>query len=150
MYWSIYGSTYLQVYNTFVINHIGVYLYIHTSVYIYRFYILYTNYDTIRFILYHKTIWQMFGTFSKNLFSLAFQFSIEHGKVIAIHILGLLRFHFLPSSVDCLLGEGTILLAGGFKYVLFSPLPGEKDPISLILFQMGCSHQLVFFQVLLF
>ena len=76
----------------------------------------------------------MFGTFSKNLLSLAFQFSIEHGKAIAMHILGLFRLFIPTLKCRLLLGEGTIYitkwliglsLSGGFKYFLFSPLPGE-------------------------
>ena len=34
------------------------------------------------------------------------------------------------------------LLAGGFKYVLFSPLLEEDDPILTNMFQMGWNHQL--------
>ena len=33
-------------------------------------------------------------------------------------------------------------LGGGFKYFLFSPLPGEKIPILTNIFQMGWNHQL--------
>ena len=34
------------------------------------------------------------------------------------------------------------LLGGGFKYVSFSPLPGEDEPILTHIFQMGWNHQL--------
>ena len=63
------------------------YIYIHLYMYIYV-YILYTIYYTIRFILYYFTIWQMFGTFSNNLFFTRVSI-LNRTWAIAIHILGL-------------------------------------------------------------
>ena len=42
-------------------------------------------------------------------------------------------------------GESTYILAGGFKYFLFSPLPVEMIQFDYCnIFQMGWNHQLVF------